>query len=70
MSILNIFVPEDRRQALVERRPLQNRAEGAALFADISGFTPMAEALTDELGSQRGAEELTRSLNGILGLLV
>ena len=29
------------------------------LFADISGFTPLTEALAKELGPQRGAEELT-----------
>ena len=34
-------------------------SQGAALFADISGFTPLTEALANELGSQRGSEELT-----------
>ena len=39
------------------------RRAGAALFADISGFTPLTEALARELGPQRGAEELTRQLD-------
>ena len=44
-------------------RTLPDRAQGAALFADISGFTQLTEALVRELGPQRGAEELTRYLD-------
>ena len=40
-----------------------DRVSGAAIFADISGFTPLTEALAAELGPQRGAEELTAVLN-------
>jgi class 3 adenylate cyclase/tetratricopeptide (TPR) repeat protein len=36
-------------------------AEAAVLFADISGFTPMAEALA--LAGRQGAEEMTQHLN-------
>ena len=43
---------------------------GAALFADISGFTPLTEALVRELGPQRGAEELTRYLNLVYDALI
>ena len=43
---------------------------GAALFADISGFTPLTEALAEELGSQRGAEELTANLNRVFGAII
>jgi class 3 adenylate cyclase/tetratricopeptide (TPR) repeat protein len=43
---------------------------GAALLADISGFTPLAEALATSLGAQRGAEELTRRLNDVYGALI
>jgi len=57
------FLPVDRRWALVAGRSLPDRARGAALFADISGFTPLTAALAAELGPQRGAEELTRHLN-------
>ncbi|MBX3010788.1 MAG: tetratricopeptide repeat protein [Caldilineaceae bacterium] len=57
------YLPMDRRHALVRGQALPDRAQGAALFADISGFTPLTEALVRELGPQRGAEELTRYLN-------
>ena len=39
---------------------LPDRVRGAALFADISGFTPLTEALVTELGAaarRRGAEQ-------------
>jgi predicted ATPase/class 3 adenylate cyclase len=58
-----VYVPMDRRHALARGAALPNRTTGAALFADISGFTPLTEALLRELGPQRGAEELTRYLN-------
>lgn len=57
------YIPMDRRHALAMGRQLPDRTNGAALFADISGFTPLTEALVRELGPQRGAEELTRYLN-------
>ncbi len=53
----------DRRQALAYGKSLPERTQGAALFADISGFTPLTEALARELGPQRGSEEITRHLN-------
>ncbi len=63
METLAVYLPMDRRQALAQRRILPARAQGAALFADISGFTPLTETLVRDLGPQRGAEELTRILN-------
>lgn len=63
MDSPNVYLPMDRRHALVQGRDLPDRTTGAALFADISGFTPLTEALVRELGPQRGAEELTRYLN-------
>jgi class 3 adenylate cyclase/tetratricopeptide (TPR) repeat protein len=53
------YIPRDRRRALSESRALPDRVTGSALFADISGFTPLTEALRNELGPQRGSEELT-----------
>ena len=53
----------DRRLALAEGRSLPDRVHGTALFADISGFTPLTEALARELGPRRGSEEITRHLN-------
>ena len=42
---------------------MPDRVSGSAIFADISGFTPLTEALAAELGPQRGAEELTAVLD-------
>ena len=72
MEILSTFIPMDRRQALAlgQAGDLPDRAEGTALFADISGSTPLAEALVRELGSQRGAEELTEQLNRVYSALI
>ncbi len=63
------WVPMDRRAALVEGRDLPEDVEGCALLADIAGFTPLAEAFTQALGVERGAEELTREVNRVLALL-
>lgn len=67
---LSVYIPMDRRQAMVHGLSLPERTEGAVLFADISGFTPLSEALAQELGHRRGAEELTRILNQVYGALV
>jgi class 3 adenylate cyclase len=63
MESLTIYLPMDRRHALVHDQVLPDRTHGGALFADISGFTPLTDALVHELGQQRGVEELTRYLN-------
>jgi class 3 adenylate cyclase/tetratricopeptide (TPR) repeat protein len=60
----------DRRQALAWGRTLPDRARGAVLFADISGFTPLTAALAEELGPQQGAEEVTYQLNRVYGALI
>lgn len=64
------YIPMDRRQALFQGRSLPERSVGAALFADISGFTPLTEALARELGPRRGAEELTVHLNRVYDALI
>jgi adenylate cyclase len=66
----SIYIPMDRRHALAAGMSLPDRTLGAALFADISGFTPLTEALAQELGRRRGAEELTKQLNIIYGGLI
>jgi class 3 adenylate cyclase/tetratricopeptide (TPR) repeat protein len=45
--------------------PFVEVCRGAVLLADISGFTPLAEGLAVQ--GARGAEELTRLLNRVLG---
>ena len=64
------YIPGDRRRALAAGAALPDRVHGAALFADISGFTPLTEALAQELGPQRGAEELTASLNRVFHAVI
>ena len=70
METLRVYLPMDRRQALVRGERLPDRTSGAALFADVSGFTPLAEGLARDLGPQRGAEELTRQLNAVYEALI
>jgi len=70
MDLLATYIPTDRRQAMLRGDDLPDRSAGAALFADVSGFTPLAEALVKELGPKRSAEELTRQLNLIYDALI
>jgi class 3 adenylate cyclase len=69
----DVYIPGDRRRALAVGSEMPDRVWGSALFLDISGFTPLTEALAQELGPQRGAEELTSVLNtvfdAVLGVL-
>src|SRR3712207_1460733 len=67
---LDIYLPQDRRQALARGETLAERTDGAVLFADISGFTPLTEALTQALGPRRGPDELTQQLNAVYDALI
>jgi class 3 adenylate cyclase/tetratricopeptide (TPR) repeat protein len=69
-SPLEAFMPGDRRRALAGSHVLPPHARGAALFADMSGFTALTEALADEMGSERGAEELTSHLDRVFEALI
>ena len=69
-AALRAYIPIDRQHALASNRPLPAQTQGAALFADISGFTPLAEALIGQLGPQRGPEELTNYLNLVYDALI
>ena len=64
------YLPRDRRRALTTGVPLAEHVHGAALFADISGFTPLTEVLARELGPQRGAEELAATLNRVFHAII
>jgi class 3 adenylate cyclase/tetratricopeptide (TPR) repeat protein len=70
MESLLAFIPEDRRLALQQGRELPDRTYGSALFADISGFTPLTAALAQELGVQRGAEELPNQINPVFEAII
>lgn len=63
MSALHPFLPQDRAWALATGTALPDRPQGAALFADVSGFTALTSALVTELGRKRGAEELLVHVN-------
>ncbi|MFL5801077.1 MAG: tetratricopeptide repeat protein [Roseiflexaceae bacterium] len=69
MDTITSFIPMDRRLALAQGGALPEHTTGAALFADIAGFTPLTEALATALGPQRGAEELIDLLNRVYGRL-
>lgn len=70
MTIASSYIPIDRRWASATGEDLPERMSGAALFVDISGFTPLTEALVLELGHRRGAEELTRQINAVYDALI
>jgi predicted ATPase/class 3 adenylate cyclase len=70
METPSAYIPIDRRLALAGGRELPERTHGSALFADISGFTPLTEMLARQLGPRRGAEELTRQLNRVYDALI
>ncbi len=67
------FVPEFIKRRLVQHpeslnAPLAERWPGAALVADVSGFTALAEQLAQE--GAVGAERLTEILNAFFGRVV
>lgn len=64
------FLPIDRRAALHSSSVLPDRSTGAVLFADLTGFTRVAETLAAELGPRRGAEELSRHLSRVYETLI
>jgi class 3 adenylate cyclase/predicted ATPase len=67
---LGSFIAMDRRQAMAHGYSLPDIGHGSALFADVSGFTPLTEALVREYGPQRGAEEITANLNRVYDALI
>lgn len=64
------YLPQDRCRSLRTGQPLPAQADGAVLFVDISGFTPLTEALAQQFGRSRGAELLTRTLNVVYQALI
>ncbi|MGA9396742.1 MAG: tetratricopeptide repeat protein [Anaerolineaceae bacterium] len=65
-----LYLPKEIQAALAHGIELPGQAHGAALFADISGFTPLTEALTRALGLRRGAEELPIYLDKVYDGLI
>ena len=70
MHRLGTYLSQDRLRALMSGNSLPARANGSAIFADISGFTPLTEKLTRRLGSRKGVEALSQQLNAVYGALI
>ena len=70
MSSPEAFVPIDRCYALAEQQILSDSPRGAALFADISGFTPLTLSLVNHHGPRRGAEMMAQQLNRVYDALI
>ncbi len=71
VAYLQTFLPRSRCLALARGQALPAFTEGIGLFADISGFTPLAESLNQGLGdSRQGAEVLTRLINSVFEALI
>ncbi|MCC5887287.1 MAG: adenylate/guanylate cyclase domain-containing protein, partial [Gammaproteobacteria bacterium] len=62
-----LIVERLRREARAVDAPSSETFDGAILFADISGFTPLTEAFAAQ--GPAGAEALTRILNDYFGRL-
>lgn len=60
----------DRRAAFARHTPLPEECGGAALFADISGFTELLDSLSEEHGPGKGAEEVSRTINTVFSTLI
>nr|HMN29569.1 adenylate/guanylate cyclase domain-containing protein [Caldilineaceae bacterium] len=70
METAHAYLPWDRHLALAHGLELPGVALGAVLFADISGFSPLFNALVQRYGARRGADELTQCLNAVYGALI
>jgi class 3 adenylate cyclase/tetratricopeptide (TPR) repeat protein len=70
MAGLDAYLPTDRRRAVAQSVSLPESASGTVLFADVSGFTGLTEALARALGPRRGAEELSVHLNHVYEALI
>ncbi|MBN2550064.1 MAG: tetratricopeptide repeat protein [Anaerolineales bacterium] len=74
ISYLYTFLPRARLAALASGQSLPPTARGVAMFADISGFTPLTEALRKNTKgtsqAQYGAERLTEIINAVFEALI
>ena len=69
LSALAGYIPRDRVERIFSSKNRLTQ-DGVALIADISGFTPLTEALTHGLSADAGAEALTRALEGVFTPLI
>lgn len=66
----DLYLPMDRRHALARGEDLPEKTMGTALFADLSGFTPLTAVFAEALGKQRGAEEMARVVKRVFSVLI
>jgi class 3 adenylate cyclase/tetratricopeptide (TPR) repeat protein len=60
---LSAYLPWDRRRAVATGHELSDRASGAALYIDISGFTKFTDEAVERWGPRRAAEEVSQLVN-------
>ncbi len=70
LRLMQTFLSRGRLASLAADRPCPAEDEGACLFADISGFTPLSELLAASLEPQQGAEVLTHTVNRVFDALI
>ncbi|MCA9979272.1 MAG: AAA family ATPase, partial [Anaerolineales bacterium] len=70
MIDFSAYMPKDRLYAVARNETLPTHTSGAALFADVSGFTPLTSAFAKTLGKKRGAEALLSILNPLYEALI
>jgi hypothetical protein len=63
-------IPQDRLRALSRGDLLPCDTYGSAIFANIPGFTPLTEKLTQTPGPRKGMEVLSRPLNAVSWALI
>ncbi len=64
------YLPPDRAAAVLGEASLPETDSGAVLFSDISGFTPLTEAVIARYGPRQGGEEFTNRLNAVYDALI
>lgn len=70
MTLLTSYILIDRLLSIFRNEPLPENSEGATLFADISGFTPLTANLAKVFGPKRGAELLIQELNKVFDAII
>ena len=64
------YLPPDRAAAVLGNGTLPESDDGAVLFSDISGFTPLTEAIIARYGPRQGGEQFTDRLNAVYDALI
>lgn len=70
MYTLSAFLANDRRHALAAGKMLPEQMVGSVLFADISGFTALTEAVIHTFGEKSAVDQLTVQINQVFAALI